>query len=330
MCLYPRTIKNKKFVPNKSNGGIIPDLPKILIDGKIVDDERFLFVAVDCGRCMECKKKKANNWRVRLMEEIKYNKNGHFVTFTFSNEAIQFLYEKYFKNSLIDSYELDNALAKKAVRLFLERWRKENKVSVKHWLITELGHNGTENIHLHGLIFTDKPAEYIRKKWKYGYIWDSTEHDGYVNEKTINYIIKYCLKIDEKHKNYKPVILSSAGIGKNYIDNNNFIYEGRKTKMFYRMPNGSKVALPKYYKDKVLNDQQRNKLWKYILDKNVNFLNGATYNMDREIDIKNYYNMLNKYREINKEQGYGSNIKDNESIMYEREKRRKNFKKRLK
>ena len=38
---------------------------------------------------------------------------------------------------------------------------KNKQKSVRHWLITELGHNGTENIHLHGIIWTNKNIEAI-------------------------------------------------------------------------------------------------------------------------------------------------------------------------
>ena len=39
-------------------------------------------------KCMECRKQKAREWQIRMCEEIKENKNGKFITFTFSNESI--------------------------------------------------------------------------------------------------------------------------------------------------------------------------------------------------------------------------------------------------
>ena len=108
-----------------------------------------------------------------------------------------------------------NAVATIAVRRFLERWRKKYKKSVKHFLITELGHNGTERIHLHGILFTKEKKETIQEIWKYGIIWIGQ----YTNEKTINYIMKYITKVDEDHKGFKAVILTSAGIGKQYTEN---------------------------------------------------------------------------------------------------------------
>ena len=47
--------------------------------------------------------------------------------------------------------EIENETAKTAIRLFLERWRKKYGRSTKHWFITELGHDNTERLHLHGI-----------------------------------------------------------------------------------------------------------------------------------------------------------------------------------
>ena len=74
---------------------------------------------------MECKKQKAREWQVRLLEDVKHNTNGIFVTLTFSNESIKKIVSG-IRNG-IEGYELDNEIARKAVRKFLERWRKHNK-----------------------------------------------------------------------------------------------------------------------------------------------------------------------------------------------------------
>ena len=68
---------------------------------------------------------------------------------------------------------MDNSIATIGVRRFLERWRKEygNMKGIRHWLITELGHKGTENIHLHGIIWTNEDFEKVREHWKYGYVY---------------------------------------------------------------------------------------------------------------------------------------------------------------
>ena len=35
------------------------------------------------------------------------------------------------------------------------------------------------------------------------------EIQNYVNERTVNYIVKYLTKVDEKHKAYKSIVLTS-------------------------------------------------------------------------------------------------------------------------
>ena len=92
MCLYPTLIKNRKYVANKKNGGIPPPVP----------DERVKWVAVGCQQCIECRGQKAREWQVRLEEDIKHNKNGKFITFTFSNEAILHLKETIDKKMEVD------------------------------------------------------------------------------------------------------------------------------------------------------------------------------------------------------------------------------------
>ena len=56
--------------------------------------------------------------------------------------------------------------------------------------------------------------EIIKRNWKYGYVFIGQ----YVNEKTINYVVKYMLKKDKDHKEYNPTVLCNAGIGVGYLN----------------------------------------------------------------------------------------------------------------
>lgn len=115
MCLYPKLIKNKRYTVTKKNGGVIPP----------VFDERTLYVPIGCGKCIECMKQKKRNWQVRLLEEIKHDRTGKFVTLTFSEEALESL-NKDVEIKNMDSI-IENEIATLAVRRFLERWRKKHK-----------------------------------------------------------------------------------------------------------------------------------------------------------------------------------------------------------
>ena len=86
----------------------------------------------------------------------------------------------------------NNEIATKAIRLCLERIRKQTSKSIKHWFITELGHEKTERLHLHGIVWGIGTDKLITDKWNYGITFTGF----FVNEKTINYITKYMLKVD--------------------------------------------------------------------------------------------------------------------------------------
>ncbi len=296
MCLYPKMIVNPKYKPNKKNGGIVPE----------PTDPRALYVPIGCGKCIECRRQEQRQWRVRLTEELKeqrrLGKNSYFVTLTFSPKAIELL-EVGDNGDILDA----NAVAQKAVRRFLERYRKETGVSVRHWLITELGHKGTERIHLHGIIWTEKNIRQVLKHWKYGINYIGK----YVNEKTINYISKYMLKMDAQHKNFKPQVFASAGIGRSYTRSNNFArarFNKEKTFDEYILPNGAKIALPIYYRNKRYTEEQREQLWLYKLDKGDRYILGVKV---RGRDLEQaYLEQLAAAREINKRLGYGDNSKD--------------------
>ena len=110
--------------------------------------------------------------------------------------------------------------------------RKLTGKSVKHWFITELGHEKTERLHLHGIVWGLGNGKKITDNWKYGITFT-----GYfVNEKTINYITKYILKIDEKHPKFRGKVLCSAGIGAGYLkreDAKRHVYTPGKTNAYF-------------------------------------------------------------------------------------------------
>ncbi len=319
MCLYPREIKNKRYEPTKKNGGVVPKCK----------DKRTKTVPIPCGNCFECRNAKKREWQVRLGEEIKHDKRGKFVTFTFNNKALV-KHEELVKDT-IQGYERENAAVSIAVRRFLERWRKYTGKSVKHVLITELGHVNTERIHIHGFLWTNATNEFIAERWKNGnvqigekkYFLDEkgkitgkTNQDGdeYVNAKSVNYITKYISKIDKDHKYYKAKMYVSNGIGRDYINevtkklHRYRGVHGGDTIEGYRLADGRTMALPKYYKHKIWTDEQRERLWVNKLDEGKKYVDGQEIDITEHMEM--YYVIRNQAREKNIKQGYGSNYKD--------------------
>lgn len=305
MCLFPTKIKNKKYSPTLKN--IDTGIPEY-------KDIRQLWIEVPCGHCKECKKKKAREWQIRLIEDIKVNTNAKFVTLTFSESSLKNLTKEL---GLSES----NAVAGLAIRKFTERWRKKHKATIRHWLITELGHpakegqgyckESTERIHLHGFLWTNEPDKEIRKLWSYGNIYVG----NYVNEKTVNYCVKYVNKMDLDHKGYEQEIFASKGIGKAYIDNPimraKHRFRGQETNLIYKFPNGAECMLPKYYKDKLFSEEERECLWLYALDMDTTYINGIKIeHQSEETAYKYMLAILETARQENKRLGYGDNTKE--------------------
>jgi len=317
MCLYPKLIKNPKYKPNNKNGGQVPPIL----------DNRVLTIPVGCGRCMECKKQKSREWQVRLMEDIRHNKNGKFVTLTFDESSYN-KFKKKHKN--LKGYELENRIATDAVRKFTERWRKKHKKTIRHWLITELGQNNTERIHIHGIVWTDE-IEDISEKWGYGittigyrkYYKGKKMNNlslGWVNEQTINYVVKYVNKTDILHKEYKSVILTSNGIGKNYIeraDAKNNKYVENNTQECYVTRQGIKLNMPNYYKNKIYTDEEKEKLWIEKLDKEIRYVDKKKIDISK--GFEEYYKALAEARGKNERLGYGKKEKWDSKIYDEQQ-----------
>lgn len=272
-----------------------------------ITDDRKQFVAVGCGNCIECRKQRARNWQIRLNEELKVHKYNYFVTLTFSCEELKKLCEEDTK-----LYTNVNKVAQIAVRRMLERWRKKYKKSVRHWLITELGHEGTERIHLHGIIFTESAItnEELQQIWKYG----NTYLGEYCNEKTVNYIVKYVTKIDTEHKGYVADIFCSAGLGANYINESTRLkhkFNGAKTIQYYTTTNGTKLALPTYYRNKLWTQKERDQLWTYLLESDRTYVRGIEIkHISKKEGYAQYIKTLHQQQNDNMQIGYGTSAQE--------------------
>lgn len=314
MCLYPKLVKNPKYIPNKKNKGIIPP----------VEDPRVLLVPIGCGKCMECKKKRSREWKVRLAEELREKKKALFVTLTFSDESLENLESKLkTEGCTLEGYDLDNAMAVEAIQQFTNRFKNRYKRRPRRWIVSEIGGKYSERIHLHGILFEEMTQEELTQIWKYGNVWIG----DYVNEKTINYIVKYMTKTDPKHKYYNPIVRCSPGMGKGYTkraDARNNSYKEKtdivQTNELYRFRTGVKVALPIYYRNKIYSERERELLWLEKLDQEVRYVDGI------KIDISNgdegYFSILATAREKNRRLGYGDDSIDWDRRRYERNRRK--------
>ena len=97
-----------------------------------------------------------------------------------------------------------------------------------------------------------------------------------MNERTINYIIKYITKRDEGSPEFNGKIFTSKRIGIGYINKNTLRrhrYQDRFTEETYKTESGIKVALPMYYKQKIWTDQEREALRIIKEEKQIKYYN---------------------------------------------------------
>ena len=162
-------------------------------------------------------------------------------------------------------------------------------------------------------------VDLLIEKWFYGHVFVGS----YCNEETIGYIVKYLHKTDEKHKGFNPKVWCSGGIGSGYLDRGDRqrnIYAGADTKDNYIAANGKKLALPIYYRNKIYNDDERESLWMYRLDKKERWVNGQRVDISENYD--DYYKTLKEARKLNTELGYGDDEKDWNKLHYDNQVRK--------
>ena len=129
--------------------------------------------------------------------------------------------------------------------------------------------------------------------------------------------------MDEKHREYKPIILCSPGIGRDYVNTKEFkrnAFNEGETKEYYRTPSGHKIALPKYWRNKRYSEEEREALWLHKLNQETRYVNGIPIDVSK--DLKQYYNVLKQARRLNAELGYGKDKKNWELKIYENEQRK--------
>lgn len=323
MCVRQSLIKNRKYTMTLKNGGIVP----------ICEDQRQQYVFIPCKQCYICRRRKAREWKMRITEDIKINKDAKIVTLTFNTESLKSL-SKECKG--VEGYELDNQICKLAVKRFRERWRKKYGRSPRHWLITELGHGETEHVHMHGIIWQDSRYKLkdtllneVEKIWNYGFVGKGKkDHQtgkliNYVDASTANYFTKYVNKIDQMHPEYKQIILTSAGIGKCFLESEKAKdneYREEKTNQMYNVDNGGILPMPEYFRKKLYTDEQREKLTGWYLNKNIIYLDGKEISL--KIGGKAIFALIKELRAKNATLGYGDGSKNWERKRFENEKRK--------
>lgn len=230
------------------------------------------YVQAPCGRCALCRKKRANAWRLRLINEYMGSQNAYFFTLTFNDS--------------------NQHLAKDMVDL-VRKWRQNYKyhvgVAPRYFLVED---KGTQygRLHLHGILFepTISVNKFVKTHhcfWPYGFV----SANKVKSQKACSYVCGYIsgahasdvdndgLPMKHGHTMCKearlfiPKTYVSKGIGKKYASK--LLFQSRydnqgnmRIMPFYRV--GDKCyMLPRYYQQLIFDDAERAQLkQKYLAE----------------------------------------------------------------
>lgn len=207
-------------------------------------------IAVPCGKCPNCYKRRVSAWSFRLLQEDKISLSSLFVTLTYDTDNVPIT-----SNGFM-------SINKRDVQLFFKRLRKLNSKNnpnsrIRYYAVGEYGGH-TFRPHYHVLLFNCS-VELIEKAWGLGQI-----HYGNVTGASVGYCLKYMAKQSRipMHKNddrLKEFGLMSKGLGANYMTDKMIAWHLSDVadRMYCNLTDGKKITMPRYYKDKIYSDQDR-------------------------------------------------------------------------
>ena len=127
-----------------------------------------------------------------------------------------------------------------------------------------------------------------------------------MNERTINYIIKYITKRDEGNPEFNGKIFTSKGIGIGYINKDTLRrhkYQDKFTEETYKTESGIKTALPMYYKQKIWTTQEREALRIIKEEKQTKYYNKTPIKVETIEQYEEYVSAVRYWQSIKKYDG---------------------------
>lgn len=216
--------------------------------------EGFERVTIPCGKCLECRLKKAKEWSIRCCHEAKYHKESCFLTLTYDESHVPY-------NNGVRTLEY------KDVQLFLKRLRKELStygIKIRYFCGAEYG-GKLGRPHYHMILFGFIPkdlvkfrqsysglpiyrSKFLEKHWRCGFVFVGT-----ATGMSAGYVARYTLeKFKKKEEGFyefrqKEAIRMSRrnGIGFNWISQ----FWKNVCSVGYIIHDNIKSSIPRFYRN---------------------------------------------------------------------------------
>lgn len=237
---------------------------------------------VPCGKCSDCRGRSISAWSFRLMQQEKISNNAEFITLTYDTSFVP-ISEKGFMS-----------LQKRDLQLFFKRLRKANgDIKIKYFAVGEYGGKSFRP-HYHLILFNTN-RETIQTSWGLGQV-----HYGTVTGASVGYTLKYMSKKKRipVHKNDDRIPefrLMSKGLGANYLSQSmvHWHKSDLENRMYCNLKDGKKISMPRYYKERLYTDSEKEKIMvayneKFMNDELQRYLNSDLGTITRKKEaIKN-------------------------------------------
>lgn len=214
-------------------------------------------IPVPCGKCPLCLKRRASAWSFRLMQEEKKSESAHFITMTYDTKHVPIT-----RNGFME-------LKKRDVQLFFKRLRKQHSSRIKYYAVGEYG-GKTMRPHYHLILFNAR-IDLIQPAWDLGEI-----HYGEVTGASVGYTLKYMTKpsripLHHNDDRQREFSLMSKGLGISYLTEEMIRWhrEDIDNRMYCNIEDGKKIAMPRYFKNKIYEEDERILIGKKLHDKRL-------------------------------------------------------------
>lgn len=205
-------------------------------------------VAVPCGKCPLCLARRISGWSFRLMEEDRVSTSSQFITLTYDTKTVPITKAGFM------------SLSKEHLQLYFKRVRKAHPVDIrlKYYVCGEYGEESYRP-HYHLLLFNALPDTAQA-------LWDKGDtFTGSVTGASVGYTLKYMCKARRipLHRNddrLPEFSLMSKKLGASYLKPNMIAWHQANLldRMYINIGDGKKAAMPRYYKNKIYDQEQRN------------------------------------------------------------------------
>lgn len=294
-------------------------------------------ISVPCGKCHPCKATRASGWSFRLLKEAESSDSAFFVTLTYdlpilSNNKFMTLVKKdlqnFFKKLRHAHEKIASTARTDATPLPLRRGGSDvyRIPKIKYYACGEYG-TKSKRPHYHiillnadiktligekygtqyeiGNIILDGATPYECDSWRNGEDLIGHITVGTLTAASVGYTLKYITKgrtvpLHRRDDREPEFSLMSKKIGAKYLNDNmkHWHHADRNNRMFCTTQDGTKIAMPRYFKEKIYTKYQREKIAKHMENKDIQAYQQLPESEKdilalREQNIRSYFSSIN-------------------------------------